>query len=93
MTKMKILVSDKLAEEGLSILKEGDAFEVDCRYDLKPEQLKAIIAGYDALIVRSGTQVTAEIIDAAARLKVIGRAGVGLDNVDLKAATKRVLLP
>ncbi|MEI8010994.1 MAG: phosphoglycerate dehydrogenase [Candidatus Omnitrophota bacterium] len=92
MTKMKILVSDKLAEEGLSILKEGDAFEVDCRYDLKPEQLKAIIAGYDALIVRSGTQVTAEIIDAAARLKVIGRAGVGLDNVDLKAATKKGII-
>ena len=92
MTKMRILVSDKLAEEGLKILREGDAFEVDCKYDLKPEQLKEIIGNYDALIVRSGTQVTAEIIDAASRLKVIGRAGVGLDNVDLKAATKKGII-
>lgn len=89
---MKILVSDKLAEEGLKILREGDVFEVDCKYELKPEELKAIIGQYDALIVRSGTQVTAEIIDAASRLKVVGRAGVGLDNVDLKAATKKGII-
>jgi D-3-phosphoglycerate dehydrogenase len=92
MTKMKILVSDKLAEEGLKILREGDAFEVDCKYDLKPEQLKEIIGNYDALIVRSGTQVTEEIINAATKLKVVGRAGVGLDNVDLKAATKKGII-
>ncbi len=90
--KMKILVSDKLAEEGLKILREGDLFEVDTKYDLKPEELKKIIGGYDALIVRSGTQVTEEIIEAAAGLKVIGRAGVGLDNVDLKAATKKGII-
>ncbi|MBF0331090.1 MAG: phosphoglycerate dehydrogenase [Candidatus Omnitrophica bacterium] len=89
---MKILVSDKLAEEGLKILREGDAFEVDCKYDLKPEQLKEIIGQYDALIVRSGTQVTEDIIAAATKLKVIGRAGVGLDNVDLKAATKKGII-
>jgi D-3-phosphoglycerate dehydrogenase / 2-oxoglutarate reductase len=89
MTKMKILVSDKLAEEGLKILREGDAFEVDTKYDLKPDDLKKIIGEYDALVIRSGTQVTAEILDAATKLKVIGRAGVGLDNVDLKAATKK----
>ncbi|MBF0619261.1 MAG: phosphoglycerate dehydrogenase [Candidatus Omnitrophica bacterium] len=92
MTKIKILVSDKLAEEGLKILKEGDIFQVDCKYDLKPEDLKKIIGEYDALIVRSGTQVTEEIIEAASRLKVIGRAGVGLDNVDLKAATKKGII-
>ncbi|MFH0754816.1 MAG: phosphoglycerate dehydrogenase [Candidatus Omnitrophota bacterium] len=92
MTKMKILVSDKLAEEGLNILREGDAFEVDCKYDLKPEQLKEIIGQYDALIVRSGTQVTEDIMASASRLKVIGRAGVGLDNVDLKAATKKGII-
>lgn len=90
--KMKVLVSDKLAEEGLKILKEGDVFDVDTRYDLKPEQLKEIIGRYDALIVRSGTQVTEEIIQAATCLKVIGRAGVGLDNVDLKAATKKGII-
>ncbi len=92
MNKMKVLVSDKLAEEGLKILKEGDVFEVDAKYDLKPEQLKEIISQYDALIVRSGTQVTEEVIAAASRLKVIGRAGVGLDNVDLKAATKKGII-
>ncbi|MBF0569492.1 MAG: phosphoglycerate dehydrogenase [Candidatus Omnitrophica bacterium] len=92
MAKMKVLVSDKLAEEGLKILREGDVFEVDTKYDLKPEDLKKIIGDYDALIVRSGTQVTGEIIAAAGKLKVIGRAGVGLDNVDLKAATKRGII-
>lgn len=92
MAKIRILVSDKLADEGLSILRENDVFEVDCKYDLKPDALKAIIADYDALIVRSGTQVTADIISAATRLKVVGRAGVGLDNVDLKAATQKGII-
>lgn len=92
MRKLKILISDKLAEEGVNILKEGDVFEVDCKYDLKPEGLKAIIADYDALIVRSGTQVTEDVIALASKLKVIGRAGVGLDNVDLKAATKKGII-
>ncbi len=87
--KIKILISDKLAEEGVQILKEVKNFEVDCKYNLKPEELKKVIKDYDALIVRSGTTVTADIIDAADRLRVIGRAGVGLDNVDLKAATKK----
>ncbi len=91
MGKMKILVSDKLAEEGLKILREGDVFEVDTKYDLK-DDLKKVIKDYDALVIRSGTQVTEEIVEAATRLKVIGRAGVGLDNVDLKAATKKGII-
>lgn len=86
---MKILISDKLANEGVEILKNVKEFTVDCKYGLKPEELKSIIKNYDALIVRSATQVTAEIIEAAGQLKVIGRAGVGLDNVDLPAATKK----
>ena len=86
---MKILISDKLANEGVAILKAVKDFEVDCKFGLKPEELKDIIGEYDALIIRSGTKVTAEIIEAADKLKVIGRAGVGLDNVDLKAATKK----
>jgi D-3-phosphoglycerate dehydrogenase len=86
---MKILISDKLEKEGLDILKSVKDFEVDYQPDLKPEQLKAIIKDYDALVIRSGTTVTAEIIESADRLKYIGRAGVGLDNVDLKAATKK----
>ncbi len=86
---MKILVSDKLANEGLEILRAVKEFTVDLKTGLKPEELKAIIKDYDALIVRSETKVTAEILEVADKLKVIGRAGVGLDNVDLVAATKK----
>ncbi|MEW5895720.1 MAG: phosphoglycerate dehydrogenase [Candidatus Omnitrophota bacterium] len=86
---MKILITDKLEKEGIDIFKAVKDFQVDCKYDLTPEQLKEEIKGYDALIIRSGTKVTAEIIEATDKLKYIGRAGVGLDNVDLKAATKK----
>lgn len=86
---IKILISDKLAEEGVAILKAVKDFKVDCKFGMKPEELKSIIKDYDALIIRSGTEVTADIIEAADNLKVIGRAGVGLDNVDLKAATRK----
>lgn len=85
----KILISDRLEKEGIDILTAVKDFKVDCKFGIKPEELKSIVKDYDALIVRSGTQVTADIIEAAGKLKVIGRAGVGLDNVDLKAATKR----
>ncbi len=86
---MKILISDSLAQEGIAILTATPGFQVDCKFGLKPNELKAIIKNYDALIVRSGTNVTADIIEAASSLKVIGRAGVGMDNVDLKAATRK----
>ncbi len=86
---MKILVSDKLANEGLDILRAVKEFQVDLKPGMTPAELKAIIKDYDALIVRSETKVTAEILEAADKLKVIGRAGVGLDNIDLPAATKK----
>lgn len=89
---MKILVSDHLSEEGIKILTEVREFKVEVKTDLKPEALKEIIKDYDALIVRSATKVTKEIINAADKLKVIGRAGVGLDNVDLEAATNRGIM-
>lgn len=85
----KILVSDALSEEGLKILRETEGFEVDVKTGLKPEELKEIINAYDALIVRSATKANKDLIQAATKLKVIGRAGVGLDNVDLPAATER----
>jgi D-3-phosphoglycerate dehydrogenase len=88
----KILVSDSLSEEGLGILKSSKDFIVDIKTGLKPAELKGIIAEYDALVVRSATKVTAEIIEAGAKLKIIGRAGVGLDNVDLKAATAKGII-
>jgi len=86
---MRILVSDKLAEQGIAILKKTTGFKVDVKTGLKPAELKKIIKDYDALIVRSGTKVTGEIIKSAKSLRVIGRAGVGLDNVDLAAATEK----
>lgn len=89
---MKILVSDPLSEEGLKILKEIKEFQVDVKTELKPEALKEIIKDYDALIVRSATKVTKDIISASSKLKVIGRAGVGLDNVDLAAATQKGII-
>jgi len=89
---MKILVSDPLSDEGLAILKKVREFQVDVKTELKPEALKEIIKDYDALIVRSATKVTKDIINAATKLKVIGRAGVGLDNVDLEAATQKGII-
>lgn len=86
---MKILVSDKLSEEGLKILRDVKEFTVEVKTELKPEELKEAVKGCDALIVRSATKVTKDIIKAAEKLRVIGRAGVGLDNVDAAAATER----
>lgn len=88
----KILVSDSLSDEGLNILKQSKEFIVDVKTGLKAPELKSIIGEYDALLVRSATKVTADIIEAAAKLKIIGRAGVGLDNVDLKAATSKGII-
>lgn len=85
---MKVLVSDSISEKGVEILKNA-GLEVDVNTGLSPEELKKIIGGYDALVIRSATKVTAEIIEAAGNLKVIGRAGSGLDNVDKNAATMR----
>lgn len=89
---MKILISDALSEEGIRILKEIREFQIDVKTELKPDALKAAIGDYDALIVRSATKVTKDVIDAAVNLKVIGRAGVGLDNVDLDAATQKGII-
>ncbi len=88
----KILVADSLSEEGINILKSSKEFVVDVKVGLKAPDLKAIVGEYDALVVRSATKVTQEIIDAGAKLKIIGRAGVGLDNVDLKAATAKGII-
>lgn len=84
----KILVADTLAEEGLEILKTEKGVSIDIKTGLNPEGLSKIIKGYDAVIVRSATRITKEVIDSAKGLKVIGRAGVGLDNVDVEEASK-----
>lgn len=86
-SKPPILVSEKLGEAGLELLRSFG--NVECLYDLSPEDLCAKISQFDALIVRSGTKVTRQVFEAAnGRLKVVGRAGVGIDNVDLQAATE-----
>jgi D-3-phosphoglycerate dehydrogenase len=85
---MKVLISDSLSEQGITILKKA-GLEVDIKTKLTPAELITEIGQYDGLVIRSGTKVTKEVIAAAKNLKVIGRAGSGLDNVDLPAATKR----
>jgi D-3-phosphoglycerate dehydrogenase len=86
---MRILVSDSLHESGIEVLEETPGFEVEVNTSLTQEELLGIIKNYDVLVIRSSTKVTAEVIEAADRLKVIGRAGIGLDNVDIGAASKR----
>src|SRR5713226_4144374 len=86
---MKILVSDSLAPEGLEVFQRAGGFEVDVRLGLKPDELKKICADYEGWVIRSGTRITAELIEAAKNLKVIGRAGVGFENIDADAATKK----
>ncbi|RME69229.1 MAG: phosphoglycerate dehydrogenase [Nitrospirae bacterium] len=85
---MKVLVSDNISEKGVELMKKA-GLKVDVKTGLSPEELKQIIGEYHGLVIRSATKVTAEIIEAAKNLKVIGRAGSGLDNVDKEAATKR----
>ncbi len=85
---MKVLISDNLAPVGAQILQDA-GLEVDINTGLAPEELKKIIANYDGLVIRSATKVTAEIVAAAENLKVVGRAGIGLDNVDIPAASKK----
>ena len=86
----KVLVSDPIDQKGIDILSQ--VAQVDVRTGLPADELKSIVGEYDALMIRSGTQVTAEIIEAAPRLKIIGRAGVGVDNVDVPTATKNGVL-
>jgi D-3-phosphoglycerate dehydrogenase len=85
---MKVLVSDSLSERGIEILKKA-GISVDVKTKLAPAELIKEIPQYDGLVIRSGTKVTQEVIAAATNLKVVGRAGSGLDNVDIPAATKR----
>lgn len=88
--RYRVLVSDPLAEEGLDILKEF--CDLDIKTGLTEDHLVDIIGDYDALLVRSGTEVTARVIEAGKRLKFIGRAGAGVDNIDTEAATRKGII-
>ena len=85
---MKILVSDNLSESGIERLVQVPGFEVEVNTTLTPEEFRRVIKEFDALVIRSATKVTAEVLENAGNLKVIGRAGIGLDNVDIEAASK-----
>lgn len=89
---MKVLISDKLAQEGIDILNAEENLQVIYKAGLKPEELKVEIREAEALIIRSATQITKEILAHATKLKIIGRAGIGVDNVDCNAATERGII-
>jgi D-3-phosphoglycerate dehydrogenase len=88
---MKVLVADKISDTGIEKLR-ADGFEVDVKTGLAEDALVKIIGEYDAMIVRSATKATRPIIEAGSKLKIIGRAGVGIDNVDVVAATERGII-
>jgi D-3-phosphoglycerate dehydrogenase len=85
----RVLLADEIVPRGIEVLEAIEGVEVDDRAGISAAELAAIIGEYDALIVRSRTKVTREILEAATRLKVIGRAGVGLDNIDVDVATRQ----
>jgi D-3-phosphoglycerate dehydrogenase / 2-oxoglutarate reductase len=89
MDKPKILVADSISPKGVELLERGEQLLVEVKTGLKESELLAIAAQYSAIVVRSQTKITAKVIDAAKQLKVVGRAGVGVDNVDVDAATSR----
>ncbi|PLX71224.1 MAG: phosphoglycerate dehydrogenase [Denitrovibrio sp.] len=92
MPKYKVLITDHISQDGVDILKSDKDIEVDIKAGIKNADLKKIISGYDAIITRSGTTVTPELIEKPGKLKIIGRAGVGLDNVDIEAASMKGII-
>lgn len=85
----KVLVADPLSNKGLEILGKAENLKYDLKPGLSPEELKKVLPEYDGIIIRSETKLKSDLIESGTRLKVIGRAGIGLDNVDLPAATKK----
>ncbi|MCK5272885.1 MAG: hypothetical protein KAJ52_09910, partial [Sedimentisphaerales bacterium] len=86
---IKVLVSDKLAQKGLDLLAGMDDVEVTVKTGLGEDELASIIGDFDGLIIRSGSQVTAKVLENSGRLKAIARAGVGVDNIDIPVATQK----
>ncbi len=89
---MKILVADGMEESGLALFRAAEGVDVDAPGQIGPEEIKEMLPDYDALVVRSRTKVNAELLECGARLKVVGRAGTGVDNIDVKAASTRGVL-
>ncbi|MBA4390168.1 MAG: phosphoglycerate dehydrogenase [Syntrophus sp. (in: bacteria)] len=92
MDKYHILVTDNISEEGLNVLLRDKTVEVDTKAGIKNEELIKIIGQYDAIITRSGTPISASLIENPGKLKIIGRAGVGVDNINIEAASKKGII-
>jgi D-3-phosphoglycerate dehydrogenase len=91
--EIRILIADRIAQEGIDLLRSQlPEAHIDIHLGLKSEQLRSMIGDYTALIIRSETQVTSEILAAAKQLKIVGRAGVGVDNIDIEAATRQGIM-
>src|SRR5665647_15055 len=86
---MKIIVTDEVAQEGLALLQRDPRVQLDIKLGLKKEELHSIIGDYDVIITRSGTTVDKPLLDAATNLKMVARAGVGVDNVDVDCASSK----
>ena len=92
MKKFDILITDHIAEEGIEILEKAESVNYEIRAGISNADLKHILGNYDAVITRSGTTVDADLLENTGKLKIIGRAGVGLDNVDIETASKKGLI-
>ncbi len=90
--RFKVLVTDNIAEEGIDTLKRGGDIDVDIKPGIKSDELTNIIGEYDAVVTRSGTSIKAGVLERPGKLKIIGRAGVGLENVDIEAASKKGII-
>src|SRR5512136_1992957 len=86
---MKVIVTDEVAGEGLALLKQDPRIEMDVKLGLSKEELLSVIGGYEVIITRSGTNVDRDVLDAGTKLKLVARAGVGIDNVDVDYASSR----
>lgn len=89
MAKTKILITDGMAKEGVDMLKSNPNFEIDLRKATTPEELAGIIGGYDSIVIRSATRLTKELVEKATHMKLIVRAGAGVDNIDVPTASEK----
>jgi D-3-phosphoglycerate dehydrogenase len=89
MNKLKVLVTDNISKKGVNILESEDNVDVDIKVGIKADELKKIIGEYDAIVTRSGTNITESLLENSGKLRIIGRAGVGVDNIDIEAASKK----
>ena len=88
----KVLIADNVADEGLNVFKDYKGIHVDVNTGLSPDELAKIIGDYDGLVVRSATKFKGEVLEKAVKMKVVGRAGAGVDNIDVDAASQKGII-